>query len=114
MIEFYSTATEYAANELTILRGTSADIVSVWVLLDVNPNVVPTPDQFTQVALVEAPDPLADGDKIDVVTLVGPGDVGLGVAAGDVQPAAGSYQLFVMVVTAAEVVIRSVDEVVIV
>lgn len=111
-IELYSTSTEYFAVELTEIRGTTADIASVWVYLDANPNVVPTPDLFTEVALVEAPDALADGDKIDILTLAGPGDVTLGVAAGDIQEAAGTYQLFVMIVTATEIVIRSVDEVV--
>lgn len=110
-VTLYSTATEYLANELTFLRGDSSDIVSVHVHFDLDPNDVPAVADFTEVSLIEAPDPLADGAKVDVVTLVGPGNVGLSVAAGDITLTAGDYQLFVMIVTASEIVIRSVDTV---
>jgi hypothetical protein len=109
MVTQYSTATEYTANELTILRGTSADIVSVWVYHDVDPNVVPTPDDFTEVTLVDS-GPLQEGSKIDVLSLIGPGDVGLSVPAGDLTlTGPADYQRFVMVVSATEIIIRSVD-----
>lgn len=111
MVTLYSTATEYIANELTFLRGDSGDIASVHVHFDLDPNDVPAVGDFTEVTLVEAPDALADGDKVDVVTLVGPGNVGLSISAGDVELTAGDYQLFVMIVTASEIVIRSVDTV---
>lgn len=102
MAELFSTATEFLANELTILRGTSADITAVGVYHDVDPQVVPAVLDFTTVALVEAPDPLAEGDKIDVLSLIGPRD-------GDLVLTPGDYQRWVLVTTAVEDVIRQVD-----
>jgi hypothetical protein len=45
-----------------------------------------------------------------VLSLIGPGDVGLSVPAGDLTlTGPADYQRWVMVVTATEVIIRSVD-----
>jgi hypothetical protein len=109
MVTQYSTATEYTANELTILRGSATDIVSVWVYHHIDPNTVPTPGDFTEVTLITT-GPLQEGTKIDVLSLIGPGDVGLSVPAGDLTlTGPADYQRWVMVVTATEVIIRSVD-----
>ena len=106
MATLFNTATEYTANELTILRGTVDDIVSVGVYHDTDPNVVPAVVDFDTVALVdgtaEPPDALSEEGKIDVLALIGPRD-------GDVTLAPGDYQRWVLVVTATEDVIRKVD-----
>jgi hypothetical protein len=106
-VELYSTATEYVATELTELRGDVADIVSVGVYYDVDPNVIPDIVDFTTVTLVdgtaEPPDPLSEVGQVDVLALIGPraGDVTLAGGAGGVD-----YQEFVLVVTASEDIIR--------
>lgn len=102
-VELYSTATEYVATEVTDLRGTSDDIVTVGVYHSVDPNAVPDIEDFTAVTLVDGtddpPDPLSEAGKIDVLALVGPRD-------GDVTLAGGDYQQFVLLVTATEDIIR--------
>ncbi len=103
-VEQYTMATEYTANELTITRGSSADIVYVGVYHNTNPSIKPALGDFTEVTLVEAPDPLAEGDKIDVLSLIGPkvgADLNLSVA--------GDYQRWVRISTITEDVIRKVD-----
>lgn len=105
-VQLYAGATEYVANELSILRGTTADIVTVGVFHSTDPNVSPTVADFTTVQLVDGVanpgNPLAEAGKIDVLSLIGP-------RAGDVALTAGDYQRFVLVSTAAEDVIRKVD-----
>jgi hypothetical protein len=108
----FSTATEYTANQLTLTRGTEADIVSVGVAMESNPATIPTFGAFTTVLLigpVTTPGHvLLDGTKIDVVAKVGPG--GGGVSAGHVPAlVAGDYQRWVMVKTADEIIIRRPD-----
>ena len=102
MDPIYSTATEYTANEITLSRGTAADITGVGVFHSTDPTDVPTVAQFTMTTLVEPGDELADGNKIDVLTLVGP-------RAGQVNLAAGDWQRWVLVTTATEDIIRKVD-----
>jgi hypothetical protein len=109
----YSTATEYIANAITITRGTVANITSVGIYVNTNPNTVPTVGSFTTVALVDGtgtpPLPaLAVAGEIDVVTKVGPG--GSGVTAGDLATlTAGSYQVWILIKTSSENIIRKVD-----
>lgn len=111
MATLYHTATEYTANQLTLLRGTVSDIVSVGVYHNIDPNTVPLVSDFTTVTLVDGTTtplpPLAESGIIDVVSLVGPrsGQVNL--------TAAGTYQRWVLVKTAAEDIIRAVDTVII-
>lgn len=113
----YTTETALLANALTILRGTTADLLAVYVYFG-QPNETPTFADFTtaptgaEVTLVEAPDPLAEGDLIDVASFVGPGlDEGaVQVPAGDVAVAvAGDMQRYVAIRTASEWRIFSVD-----
>lgn len=101
MITQYSTAKEYLANEVTMSRGTPADITAVGVYHDANPAVVPTVAQFTTVTKVVAGDALAEGTKTDVLSLVGP--------SAQVTLSAGTYQRWVLVQTASENIIRAVD-----
>jgi len=106
MAELYRTATEYVANEITLLRGSAADIVEVGVYHDEDPNNVPAVEDFTPVALVDGtaspPDPLAENGRIDVLSLVGPRD-------GDVELQPGDYQRWILIKTATEDIIRKVD-----
>lgn len=106
-VSLFNTATEYVANQLTFIRGTSADVTGVGVYHDVNPATVPAVLDFTMVDLVEAPDPLAEGSKIDVLSLIGPDNGGL-----PLEP--GVYQRWVLVTTATENIIRRPDTITIV
>ena len=99
----YRTATEYAANAITITRGTVSDITSVGVYHSTDPNAVPTVAQFTTVALVTAGNPLADGTTTDVLSLIGT------KAGAHLSLTAGDYQRFVLIRTATEDIIRKTD-----
>ncbi|TDE40488.1 hypothetical protein E1295_31815 [Nonomuraea mesophila] len=106
MATIYATATEYLANALTITRGSVDNITGVGVYHDINPDTVPTVEDFTMVTLVdgtaEPPDPLAETGVIDVLSLIGP-------RAGDVVLTPGDYQRWVLITTATEDIIRKVD-----
>lgn len=105
-VQLYAGATEYVANELTLLRGTTADIVTVGVFHSTDPNVSPAVTDFTTVQLIDGVanpgNPLAESGKIDVLSLIGP-------RSGDVALTPGDYQRFVLISTASEDVIRKVD-----
>lgn len=107
-VQLYSGATEYTANQITISRGTVADIVSVGVFHTSDPAEIPSVEDFTPVTLADGtavpPDPLAEAGKIDVLALIGPRD-------GDLVLAPGTYQRYVLVTTATEDIIRRVDTV---
>ncbi len=103
-VELYSTGTEWLANEVTMLRGTIADVTSVGVFHTMSPNAVPTVAEFTTVTKVVPGDALAEGDKNDVASRIG-------ARAGAIPLAAGDYQRFVLLVTASEDIIRYVDTV---
>lgn len=110
--QLFSTATEYIANAITLTRGHVSDITSVGIYVNTNPNTVPTVSQFTTVTLVDGtatPLPgLAVAGEIDVLTRVGAGATG--VAAGDLSTlTAGSYQVWILIMTASEAIIRKVD-----
>jgi len=107
MVTLYSTGTEYTANEITLLRATVSDIVSVGVYHNEDPNVLPTVAQFDTVTLVdgtaEPPDNNSEVGKIDVLARIGARvDADLALTAGD-------YQRWVLVVTGDEDIIRPVD-----
>ena len=99
MSDIWITATEYRRNAITLASGTLGDITAVGIALRTNPNDVPDPNtaggagfigEFTEVAL--------DGN--DILTLIGP-------RGGDIVPVApGDYQVFVLVRTADEDIIR--------
>lgn len=99
----YKSGTEYFANEITLLRGVVGDIVSVGVFHTTNPAQIPIVANFTAVTLVPGSGPLADGTKIDILSLIGPrgGDVNLTVP--------GDYQRWVLITTATEDIIRRPD-----
>lgn len=105
----YSTSTEYLANQLTIVRGSVSDIVSVGVYHDVDPDAVPVVGDFTTVQLIDGvanpSDPLAEANKIDVLSLVGP------KVGADLQLTPGTYHRFVLITTADEEIIRRIDTV---
>lgn len=112
-VSIYSTATEYIANAITLTRGHVSDIVSVGIYVNTAPNVIPTVAQFTTVTLVDGTaggtlPPLAVAGEIDVLTKVGPGSAP--VAAGDLSTLTpGSYQVWILIKTASEAIIRKVD-----
>ena len=108
MAEKFTTATEYIANEITILRGTVDDITSVGVYHNTNPNTIPAVLDFTTVTLVDGtavpPDANSEAGKIDVLSLIGPkAGAHLNLAAP------GTYQRWILLQTTSEDVIRKVD-----
>jgi hypothetical protein len=112
----YSTATEYIANAITLTRGSVSDIVKVGIYVNVSPNTIPAVSQFTTVTLVDGTaggtlPPLAVAGEIDVLTKVGPGSAGPPVVPpGDLASLTpGSYQVWILIVTATEAIIRKVD-----
>lgn len=114
MVTLYNTGTEYLANELTLLRGSVTNIVSVGVAMISNPNTVPAVAAFTSVLLISPTTTpghaLLEGTKIDVVSKIGPG--GGAVTAGHFPAlTAGDYQRWVLVTTADEHIIRRPDTV---
>ncbi len=102
----YSTATEYIANAITLTRGKSTDIASVGIYTNTNPNTVPTVGQFTATTYVDGtqlPLPaLGVTGELDVLSLIGPGGQVTGLTTG-------SYQVWILIVTATENIIRKVD-----
>lgn len=100
MADLFSTATEYLANELTFTRGSIEDILSVGVYHTTDPDEVPAPEDFTTVDLVGPGDPLADGNKVDVLSLIGPKD------GSHDELAPGVHHRWVYVETASEDIIR--------
>jgi hypothetical protein len=116
-VTLYSTATEYIANQITLTRGSVSDIVSVGIYVNTNPNTIPTVAQFTTVTLVNGTGtpplpPLAVAGQIDVLTRIGPGSSP--IPPGDLASlTAGSYQVWILIKTASEAIIRKVDTLII-
>lgn len=102
-VEIYHTGTEYAANSITIKRGTVDDITYVGVYHDTDPNATPAVDDFTEVTLVKPGDALAEGNVIDILSLIGPG------TGADLELEPGDYQRFTLVKTATESIICKPD-----
>ncbi len=107
-VTLYHSATEYIAVPITLGRGAVSSISSVGMYLDVTLVVIPTVGQFTTVLLVDgtAPSPpaLAVVGEVDVLALVGPG-AGSNFNALSV----GTYQIWILVTTANETIIRKCD-----
>lgn len=100
--------TEWVAMALTFTRGSSADVTAVGIYLDLDPNASPDAAAFTTppggsfaaiTQLVEAPNPLAQGSIIDILSHVGE-------SGTDIQPPAGDYQVWGLVQTADEKIVR--------
>jgi len=108
-VNLYSTATEYIAVPITLGRGKVTDIISVGMYVNVNAATIPTVGAFTTVILVDGtaapPLPaLAVAGEIDILALVGPG-------AGSNFPSltTNAYQIWVLITTANEQIIRKCD-----
>ena len=108
-IEIFNTATEYLSNSLTFTRGSVDDVLMVGVFHSLDPNEVPAENDFIEVTLVEPGDPLAQGNTVDVLSLVGPASVNPNIV---LTP--GDYQRWVLVKTSTEIIIRKVDVVTVV
>ena len=108
-VTLYNTATEYTSNAITLTRGTAADIVSVGVYHNANPSTVPTIANFIVCVFANGttnpPDPLAVAGELDVVALIGT------KSGAHLALAAGTWQRWILVRTAAEDIIRKVDTV---
>jgi hypothetical protein len=106
-VTLYNTATEYTSNAITLTRGTAADITSVGVYHNVNPSTVPTIANFVTCVLADGtkapPDALAVTGELDVVALIGT------KSGAHLALAAGTWQRWILVRTAAEDIIRKVD-----
>lgn len=107
VVQLYSTATEYLSNALTFTRGSYNDVVRVGVYHTQDPLEIPTEGNFNDAQLVVPGDPLAQGDQVDVLSLIGPGPG----AHDTLSP--GDWQRWVLVQTVSEVIIRRVDTVVV-
>ena len=102
--------TEYVAQEITFIRGTVGDVNTVGIYLDTDPNASPEVADFSGgmsgsnggaiVDLVMSPNPLAEGTKVDILALVGP------KTGADLNPAPGDYQVWGLVTTDTEEIIR--------
>ncbi len=107
-VTLYHSATEYIAVPITLGRGTVASISSVGMYLDPTLAAIPTVGSFTTVLLVDGttlPLPaLGVSGEVDVLALVGPG-AGSNFAALTVT----TYQIWILVTTANEQIIRKCD-----
>ena len=103
-VSLYNTATEYVASALSLLRGTAADITGVGFYATATSSI-PAVGDFTTTTLVDGTGgvvpPLGVAGEIDVLSLIGGG--------GDVTLTAGDYQVFILITTATENIIRKVD-----
>lgn len=104
--------TEYVAHELTFVRGDASDVSHVGIYANTDPNTWPTvgnvsggmAGDFTVVDLIQPPDALAEGTKIDVLAKISSTVLRL---AADLMLAPGDYQLWVLVATgSSEEIIR--------
>lgn len=105
-VTLYAPGTEYTANAITLKRGTVSDITSVGVYHTTDPNKVPAVSDFAAATLVVPPNPLADGNNVDILLLIG--------ATGDVVLGPGTYQRWCLVRTNTEAIIRRVDTITVV
>lgn len=105
-VDMFLNGTEWFANEITILRGTVADITAVGVYHNINPNVQPLVTDFIIVTLEPGTGPLAEAGKIDIMSRIGHKST-----PHWVPPAAGDYQRWALIQTAQEDIIRKLDTV---
>jgi len=106
-VSLYHSATEYIANPITLLRGAVSDITLVGIYVTTSAVTIPNVADFTTVTLVDGtkvpPDANSVVGEIDVLTLVGP-------RAGQLSTlTAGTYQVYILLKTAVEDIIRRVD-----
>lgn len=104
MVSQYKEGTEWIANEITLHRGVVADILTVGIYHNTNPNTHPAIGDFTIVTLEDGTGPLADGTKIDILSRIGPK-----VGAHINLSVAGDYQRWGLIQTAQEDIIRKLD-----
>jgi hypothetical protein len=105
-VEMFLGGTEWFANEITLLRGTVADITGVGVYHNTNPNTRPAIADFITVTLEDGTGPLAEAGKIDIMSRIGD------KVGADWQPTvAGDYQRWALIQTAQEDIIRKLDTV---
>lgn len=102
MARIYANATEYVSNQLKFDRGGPADVTGVGVFHSKDPDQIPDVSEFTSAALVQPGDALADGDRVDVLSLIGPKE-------GDITLEPGRYLRWVLVQTSSEDIIRRTD-----
>lgn len=109
----YVSGTVYLANEVTMVRGTPADVLEVLVYHDTDANVVPTYAEMTEVQWITT-GPLQEDSKNDVLSKMGPGVAAL-VDPGEVDlQTPGDYQRWVGIRTADEFVPVPIDTVTVV
>jgi hypothetical protein len=105
-VDMFLGGTEWFANEITLLRGTVADITAVGIYHNINPNTVPAIADFITVTLEDGTGPLADAGKIDIMSRIG------AKAGAHWNPTvAGDYQRWALIQTADEDIIRKLDTV---
>lgn len=97
------TATQYLANSLQFNRGTPADVLSVGAFYATDPNQVPQVSDFYTSQLVKPGDALAEGNLVDILTLVG------ARPSAAVSLSAGDYQVWLLVTTSDEDIIFKMD-----
>lgn len=105
-VDMFLGGTEWFANEITLLRGTVADILAVGVYHNTNPNTKPAVEDFITVTLEDGTGPLAEGGKIDIMSRIGDK-----VGAHWQPTVAGDYQRWCLIQTAQEDIIRKLDTV---
>lgn len=100
MADIFEHATEYRRNRLLITSGFVAQITAVGIALSTDPNAVPDPGisppdmgDYTPITLDDTVSPP------EVVTLIGP-------RGGDINPTVGEYQVFILIRTSEEDIIR--------
>jgi hypothetical protein len=107
-VTMYHTATEYIAVPITLTRGATSSIITVGMYLDPTLTAIPAVGSFTTVTLVDGtlaiPPALAVIGEVDVMALVGPG-------GGSNFPSltTTTYQIWILVITANENIIRRCD-----
>lgn len=106
-VTLFNTATEYIAVPITLGRGSTASITSVGMYLTTSATI-PAVGAFTTVLLVDGtqvPLPaLAVAGEIDVMALVGPG-----AGSNFNSLTTNTYQIWILVTTANEQIIRKCD-----
>lgn len=110
-VSLYHSATEYIFVPITIARGTVAGIVSVGLYINTSVVTIPIVSDFTTCTLIDGTatpplDPLAVAGEIDISALVGPRSGVFGSGAG---LTVGTYQVYCLIKTANEDVIRRLD-----
>jgi hypothetical protein len=100
------TGTEDTRNAITINVGTVDQIISVGLYHTLTPagsgEAPPAPTDFTAAQLVKPGDPLADGNNLDILALIGP-------KAGTIVLTPGDWQVWGYIETDRQDIIRPLD-----